>query len=154
MQGPVAVATGAARTIGAAAAETLAEIAAGVLVHYRGCEAETSAVVERITARAVDTIAVQADLRDEGATERPIDTTPRPLGPGRRGRRQRRSAQPVADGFLAWRDHEQLQALAEQSPFGRLGTADDVTGLIAFPAGEAARWITGQQILVNGGALG
>lgn len=61
---------------------------------------------------------------------------------------------PIGDGFLAGDDQEQLRALAAQSPFGRLGTAADIAGVVAFVASDAARWITGQQILVNGGALG
>jgi 3-oxoacyl-[acyl-carrier protein] reductase len=63
-------------------------------------------------------------------------------------------AGPVDDGFLAGRDPRQLEALAALSPFGRLGTAADIAGVVAFIASDAARWITGQQILVNGGALG
>lgn len=60
---------------------------------------------------------------------------------------------PIADGFLAGRDQEQLSALANASPFGRLGTPDDIAGVVAFLASDAARWITGQDLLVNGGAL-
>src|SRR6478735_7632761 len=37
-------------------------------------------------------------------------------------------------------------------PLGRLGTADDVSGVIAFLASPAARYITGTTILVDGGA--
>ena len=36
-------------------------------------------------------------------------------------------------------------------PLGRLGTADDVSGVIAFLASPAARYITGTTILVDGG---
>lgn len=35
--------------------------------------------------------------------------------------------------------------------FGRLGTVDDIVSVIAFIAGDEARWITGQNIRVNGG---
>jgi len=44
------------------------------------------------------------------------------------------------------------QAVAESSPFGRLGMPDDLTGLVTFLCSEEARWITGQSILANGGA--
>ena len=37
-------------------------------------------------------------------------------------------------------------------PLGRLGTADDVSGVIAFLASPAARYITGTTILIDGGA--
>ena len=60
---------------------------------------------------------------------------------------------PIDDGFLAGRPAEVLAPLAAASPFGRLGHPDDVAGVVAFLASDAARWITGQQLLVNGGAL-
>lgn len=63
-------------------------------------------------------------------------------------------AGPINDGFLAGRDSEQLAALAALSPFGRLGTPADIADVVSFVASDAARWITGQQILVNSGALG
>jgi citronellol/citronellal dehydrogenase len=37
-------------------------------------------------------------------------------------------------------------------PLGRLGTADDVSGVIAFLASPAARYVTGTTILIDGGA--
>ncbi len=39
------------------------------------------------------------------------------------------------------------------TPLGRLGEPDDVGDAIAFLASEDARWITGQNIQVNGGML-
>ena len=213
-------------------------------MHYHGRRAEASAVVDRIVAPGVDAIAVQADLREPGAAQGPIDAAdkrwgrvdvvvahagvPNPdvdvlhstdedfelvldtntravysvlraaahaLTPNGRlinigssstlypaPERALYAASkagplvltralatslaprgatansvivgPIGDGFLAGRDADQLQTLALQSPFGRLGTADDIAGVVAFLASDAARWITGQDILVNGGALG
>lgn len=40
----------------------------------------------------------------------------------------------------------------ERAPVGRIGEPDDVTPLISFLASEEARFITGQGILVDGGA--
>jgi len=37
-------------------------------------------------------------------------------------------------------------------PLGRLGTAEDVSGVIAFLASPAARYVTGTTILIDGGA--
>jgi NAD(P)-dependent dehydrogenase (short-subunit alcohol dehydrogenase family) len=36
-------------------------------------------------------------------------------------------------------------------PLGRVGDPDDVASLVLFLAGEGARWITGQNIPVDGG---
>lgn len=44
-------------------------------------------------------------------------------------------------------------AVAEAgTPLARIGAADDVAGVIAFLCSEAARYITGQEIVVDGGA--
>lgn len=243
MRQRTAVVTGAARSIGAAIAEALAEDATGVLVHYHGRQSEAEQVAERIRARGTDAVTAQADLREPGAAEQLMDTArdrwgrvdvvvanagvPNPgvdvmhgtdadfaqvldvntravysvlraaasrLADGGRlinigssstlypaPERALYAASkagplvlttalatalaprgatansvisgPVDDGFLAGRDPGQLQALAAQSPFGRLGTAADIAAVVAFVASDAARWITGQQILVNGGAL-
>ena len=45
-----------------------------------------------------------------------------------------------------------MQPVIESSPFKRLGTPQDIADVVAFLASEDARWITGQDILVNGGA--
>lgn len=44
-----------------------------------------------------------------------------------------------------------VSALAAETPLGRLGTAEDVAGLISFLASDAASFITGQVIGVDGG---
>jgi 3-oxoacyl-[acyl-carrier protein] reductase len=38
-------------------------------------------------------------------------------------------------------------------PLGRIGTPEDVAGLVAFLAGPSASYITGQVVRVNGGLL-
>lgn len=47
---------------------------------------------------------------------------------------------------------ELQEAAASSSPFGRIGESKDIADVVAFLASEASRWITGQQIVVNGGA--
>jgi len=44
-------------------------------------------------------------------------------------------------------------ALLERIPLGRLGTADDVAGLVGFLCTPAAAYITGQVIAVDGGLI-
>lgn len=46
---------------------------------------------------------------------------------------------------------EDLAALAEETPVGRIGTPEDVADTAVFLAGDGARFITGQVIGVNGG---
>jgi NAD(P)-dependent dehydrogenase (short-subunit alcohol dehydrogenase family) len=52
------------------------------------------------------------------------------------------------------RDNEaQMQKWLEDIPLGRLGEPDDVTGLVLFLCSDAARYITGQAINVDGGKV-
>ena len=44
------------------------------------------------------------------------------------------------------------QPVIESSPFKRLGKPEDIASVVAFLVGEDARWVTGQDVLVNGGA--
>jgi NAD(P)-dependent dehydrogenase (short-subunit alcohol dehydrogenase family) len=45
-----------------------------------------------------------------------------------------------------------LTAMAGQNPFGRVATPEDIAGTVAFLASDDAAYITGQEILVAGGA--
>lgn len=46
---------------------------------------------------------------------------------------------------------EQMRALNAQIPLGRMGQPEDVAGLVAFLAGDEARYITGGTHFVDGG---
>jgi 3-oxoacyl-[acyl-carrier protein] reductase len=46
---------------------------------------------------------------------------------------------------------EQIQSFAQQTAFGRLGQPSDIAGVVAFLVSDAAVWVTGQNIRVNGG---
>lgn len=60
---------------------------------------------------------------------------------------------------LIWREGldrdwpEGVNAYREAVPLGRLGTAEDVADACLFLASPAARWITGSNLLVDGGVL-
>jgi NAD(P)-dependent dehydrogenase (short-subunit alcohol dehydrogenase family) len=45
------------------------------------------------------------------------------------------------------------EPLAAATPLGRAGTADDVADVVAFLCSDAARYVTGQNVVVDGGAI-
>ena len=63
----------------------------------------------------------------------------------------------VLPGLIETRFHkrfstpERKKAIAEQTPLGRNGTAEDVAKAVLFLASDAAGFITGEYIAVNGG---
>jgi 3-oxoacyl-[acyl-carrier protein] reductase len=65
----------------------------------------------------------------------------------------------VAPGFIetdmtaAELPEAQRAKLIDEIPLGRIGSADDVAGCVAFLAGPEAAYITGQVLRVNGGML-
>jgi 3-oxoacyl-[acyl-carrier protein] reductase len=46
---------------------------------------------------------------------------------------------------------EQREKVLEEIPLSRLGTPDDVAGVVLFLASDEAGYITGQVVGVNGG---
>ena len=50
-----------------------------------------------------------------------------------------------------WMDEETATFVRDRSPLGRIGTPDDVAGLVAFLCSDAGRWITGQVLTCDGG---
>jgi 3-oxoacyl-[acyl-carrier protein] reductase len=68
-------------------------------------------------------------------------------------------AGPVAAGFLdpsspavQHMGTSMLETLAKAAPAGRLGTPEDIGAVAAFLSGDDAVWVTGQDIVVNGGS--
>ncbi len=53
--------------------------------------------------------------------------------------------------FQAGKTEEQIQKFAQASAFGRLGQPAEIADVVAFLASDAAGWVTGQNIRVNGG---
>jgi len=60
-------------------------------------------------------------------------------------------ATPINKALLA--DKPKLDALLRNIPLGRLGTPDDVAGVVAFLASDDAAYITGATYLVDGGLM-
>jgi 3-oxoacyl-[acyl-carrier protein] reductase len=62
----------------------------------------------------------------------------------------------VAPGWIPVERHadapaETLQRYLAEVPAGRLGVPDDVAAIVSFLASDAAGFLTGQRITVNGG---
>ncbi|BBH09077.1 NAD(P)-binding Rossmann-fold superfamily protein [Prunus dulcis] len=59
---------------------------------------------------------------------------------------------PVAtELFFAGKSEETVKKIAEACPLNRLGEPKDVAQVVGFLAGDAAEWVNGQVIRVNGG---
>lgn len=50
-----------------------------------------------------------------------------------------------------WEDEANLKAAMEYTPLGRIGEPDDIAGAAIFLASSAARYVTGQTIVIDGG---
>ena len=52
---------------------------------------------------------------------------------------------------LLWQEHE--EALSATTPLGRIGEPPDVASAVAFLVSDAASWITGEIMVIDGGQL-
>ncbi|MGO1412827.1 SDR family oxidoreductase [Microbacterium sp. JB110] len=57
------------------------------------------------------------------------------------------------DLFLEGKTQEQIDTLAKIAPLERLGTPEDVAGVVAFLASADGHWVNGQTIRANGGMV-
>ncbi len=62
----------------------------------------------------------------------------------------------VAPGWIPVERHadasaESIAAYAAEVALGRMGVPEEVADVVAFVASDAARFVTGQRITVNGG---
>ncbi|MEV0227157.1 SDR family oxidoreductase [Streptomyces sp. NPDC050704] len=92
-----------------------------------------------------------------GATKRAVDALTMILARELRGRDVTANAvapgPTVTDPFLEGRDQATIDRLASLAPLERLGTTADMASVVSFLAGEEGRWINGQVVRVNGGAI-
>jgi 3-oxoacyl-[acyl-carrier protein] reductase len=57
------------------------------------------------------------------------------------------------DLFLAGKSDELVATIKRLNPFGRLGTPEEIAGVVAFLAGPDGSWVNGQVIRANGGVI-
>ncbi|SHM05004.1 SDR family oxidoreductase [Roseibium suaedae] len=57
------------------------------------------------------------------------------------------------DLFLEGKSTELVEQIKRLSPFGRLGTPEDIANAVSFLASPQSAWISGQIIRANGGAI-
>lgn len=57
------------------------------------------------------------------------------------------------DLFLSGKSDAQVAGIAKMNPFGRLGTPEDIAGVVAFLASADSGWVNGQIIRANGGVI-
>ena len=53
--------------------------------------------------------------------------------------------------FMTGKTEEQINRFAQMAALGRLGEVQDIADVVAFLVSDDARWITGQNIRINGG---
>jgi 3-oxoacyl-[acyl-carrier protein] reductase len=53
--------------------------------------------------------------------------------------------------FYKGKSEEVLSHIAGLNPFGRIGTPEEIAGVMGYLAGEGGRWVSGQILRVNGG---
>jgi len=55
--------------------------------------------------------------------------------------------------FLDGKDEQTVDRLAQQPPLERLGTPEDIAGVVAFLASPDGHWVNGQVVRANGGIV-
>ena len=61
---------------------------------------------------------------------------------------------PIAtEMFFEGKSEETVNRIMQESPLGRLGEAKDVAPVVGFLATDAAEWLNGQIVRVNGGYI-
>jgi 3-oxoacyl-[acyl-carrier protein] reductase len=101
------------------------------------------------TARVMPTYG--AYVATKGAVEQFTRSLAKELGPRRITVNVISPGPTETELFTNGKTPEQIQQFAQMAAFGRLGQPMEIAEVAAFLASDAAEWITGQNIRVNGG---
>jgi NAD(P)-dependent dehydrogenase (short-subunit alcohol dehydrogenase family) len=55
------------------------------------------------------------------------------------------------NGFTPEQTQKRLETLSKMAPMRRMGDADDIAAAIAYLASDDAKYVTGKEIIVDGG---
>ncbi|MEK7443481.1 MAG: SDR family oxidoreductase [candidate division NC10 bacterium] len=143
----VALVTGASSGIGQAAALALAEAGAHVVVQGHSHMVELEALADRIVRLGRRAVVVRADVTSTADVDRMVQTAVDELGGVDIAFNNYMAEQAGAPG-----DREAgKRLLAKSYPLGRLGQASDVATAVVYLASDAADFVTGQIMFVDGG---
>jgi 3-oxoacyl-[acyl-carrier protein] reductase len=109
---------------------TISSTVTRLMLPRYGVYAATKAAVEQLTrvfAREMGKRSITANIVSPG----PVDT----------------------ELFRTGKTAEDIERMAAMAALGRIGEADDIAQVVLFLASDEARWITGQNIGVNGGII-
>src|SRR5260370_654705 len=138
LTGRVALITGASRGIGSAIATALVEQGAQVVLSSRK----------------------QADLDEEAARINAIHPEPATAIAAHAGRQRggKGRVNAVAPGLIKtrfaeglWSNEAILDRVLASNPMGRIGVPDEIAGVVAFLASDAASYVNGETIAIDGG---
>jgi len=59
---------------------------------------------------------------------------------------------PTSPGMADLAPPQLRELVAQSSPYGRLGSADEIAAVVAFLCGPDSRWVSGHHLMVNGAA--
>ena len=151
LTGKVAVITGSSRGIGRGCAIEMARAGAEVTVNYfsHPDDAEETAALVRSHGR--EALVVQGDVSDRGAVDHMARTIANDLTEHRIRVNVIQPGWIDTPGERQFATEEEIQEGARTNPWGRLGTMEDIGRAATFLCSDAADYITGTSLTVDGG---